>query len=33
LTLALLAAFASLAFVKYGGASGKSHTPDSGGDK
>lgn len=33
LTLALLAAFASLAFVKYGGASGKSHTPDSRGDK
>lgn len=33
LTLALLAAFASLAFVKYGGASSKSHTPDSRGDK
>lgn len=33
LTLALLAAFASLAFVKYGGASGKSQPPDSRGDK
>ena len=33
LTLALLAAFASLAFAKYGGSFGKSHTPESGGEK
>ena len=33
LTLALLAAFASLAFVKYGESFGKSHTPESGGEK
>ncbi len=33
LTLALLAAFASVAFVKYGGGLGKSGTPDSGGEK
>jgi multicomponent Na+:H+ antiporter subunit F len=33
LTLALLAAFASVAFVKYGGALGRSSTPESGEDE